>query len=177
MTNFTPTARPLWQTLRFLLIAALLVAAPLRGQAQEITLNLQDADIRALINTVAEVTGTNFVIDPRVAGKVTVISSQPMGHEALYDVFLSILDVHGFSAVGSGKVIKIIPNVNAKTSGMVAGTSSTPAVGGDIVTEIIEIKNKKTASFFFNNKLIAPETPVKTAAANDAVTHTGIFKK
>ncbi|MDF1819108.1 MAG: secretin N-terminal domain-containing protein [Immundisolibacteraceae bacterium] len=141
MTNFIPTTRPLRQTLRFLLIATLLVVAPLRGQAQEITLNLQDADIRALINTVAEVTGTNFVIDPRVAGKVTVISSQPMGHEALYDVFLSILDVHGFSAVGSGKVIKIIPNVNAKTSGMVAGTSSTPAVGGDIVTEIIEIKN------------------------------------
>ncbi|MEL0082486.1 MAG: secretin N-terminal domain-containing protein, partial [Gammaproteobacteria bacterium] len=70
-----------------------------------------------------------------------VISSQPMNHEALYDVFLSILDVHGFSAVGSGKVIKIIPNINAKTSGMVAGASETPAVGGDMVTEIIEIQN------------------------------------
>lgn len=137
------TCRPifLFQALAPLVIAVLLTISPSRTHAQEITLNLQDADIRALINTVAEVTGTNFVIDPRVAGKVTVISSQPMDHEALYDVFLSILDVHGFSAVGSGKVIKIIPNVNAKTTGVVAGASSAPAVGGDIVTEIIEIKN------------------------------------
>ncbi|MEL0082485.1 MAG: hypothetical protein VW985_05525, partial [Gammaproteobacteria bacterium] len=56
------------QSAKRLLIILLLVANPLRVQAQEITLNLQDADIRALINTVAEVTGTNFVIDPRVSG-------------------------------------------------------------------------------------------------------------
>ncbi|MBV1889479.1 MAG: type II secretion system protein GspD [Gammaproteobacteria bacterium] len=120
---------------------ALLLFFPTTGKSQEITLNLQNADIHALINTVAEVTGTNFVIDPRVTGKVTVISTQPMDHEALYDVFLSILDVHGFSAVGSGEVIKIVPNVNAKTSGIVAGLASTPVVGGDVVTEIIEIKH------------------------------------
>jgi len=124
-----------------LVIAVLLLVSPINARAQKITLNLQDADIRALINTVAEVTNTNFVIDPRVAGKVTVISSQPMDQEALYDVFLSILDVHGFSAVGSGKVIKIVPNVNAKTGGMVAGNSSASSAGGNIVTEIIEIKN------------------------------------
>ena len=128
---------------RLFLIATLALLLIITGPAksQEITLNLQNADIHALINTVAEVTGTNFVIDPRVTGKVTVISTQPMDHEALYDVFLSILDVHGFSAVGSGEVIKIVPNVNAKTSGIVAGTASTPVVGGDVVTEIIEIKH------------------------------------
>ncbi|MBV1961878.1 MAG: type II secretion system protein GspD [Immundisolibacteraceae bacterium] len=122
-------------------LLALLLFFPTAGKSQEITLNLQNADIHALINTVAEVTGTNFVIDPRVTGKVTVISTQPMDHEALYDVFLSILDVHGFSAVGSGEVIKIVPNVNAKTSGIVAGLASTPVVGGDVVTEIIEVKH------------------------------------
>ncbi|RLA10166.1 MAG: type II secretion system protein GspD [Gammaproteobacteria bacterium] len=137
----TPKPHPFPHPLRTWLISALLLICALNAQAQKITLNLQDADIRALINTVAEVTNTNFIIDPRVAGKVTVISVEPMDVDALYDVFLSILDVHGFSAVGSGQVIKIIPNVNAKTSGVVAGTSATPVAGGDIVTEIIEIKN------------------------------------
>lgn len=123
------------------LILLVLLIWPVSARVQEITLNLQDADIHALISTVAEVTGTNFVIDPRVTGKVTVISSQPMSHEELYDVFLSILDVHGFSAVGSGEVIKIVPNVNAKTSGVVAGAAPTDIVGGDIVTEVVEVRN------------------------------------
>ena len=139
--NLKNSCKAIRHQLFLLPLLVLLVTVPTTGKSQEITLNLQNADIHALINTVAEVTGTNFVIDPRVTGKVTVISTQPMGHEALYDVFLSILDVHGFSAVGSGEVIKIVPNVNAKTSGIVAGLSSTPIVGGDVVTEIIEIKH------------------------------------
>ncbi|MBT5558309.1 MAG: hypothetical protein HOJ88_00320 [Proteobacteria bacterium] len=61
------------------------------GQSDQITLNLQDVDIRVLINTVAEVTGRNFVVDPRVKGKVSIISGSPLGSEQLYNVFLSIL--------------------------------------------------------------------------------------
>ena len=86
--------------------------------AETVTLNLKDADIGALISTVAEVTDRNFIIDPRVKGKVTVISSRPMDSEEVYQVFLSILKVHGFAAVPSGEVIKIVPDVNAKQDGI-----------------------------------------------------------
>ena len=87
-------------------LLCLLWAAPLF--AQTITLNLKDADINALIGTVAEVSGKNFIVDPRVKGKVTVISSRPMDAGEVYEVFLSILKVHGFAAVPSGAVIKIL---------------------------------------------------------------------
>ena len=69
------------------------------GGNNEITLNLQNADIGALIASVAELTGKNFIVDPRVKGKVTVISSAATSKDALYDVFLSILKVHGFMAI------------------------------------------------------------------------------
>ena len=82
--------------------------------AETVTLNLKDADISALISTVAEVTDRNFIIDPRVKGKVTVVSTRPMDSDEVYQVFLSILKVHGFAAVPSGEVIKIVPDVNAK---------------------------------------------------------------
>jgi len=55
--------------------------------ATSVTLNLKDADIGALIGTVAEVTGTNFIVDPRVKGKVTVVSSKPMESDEVYQVF------------------------------------------------------------------------------------------
>ena len=84
-------------------LLCLLWAAPLF--AQTITLNLKDADINALIGTVAEVTGKNFIVDPRIKGKVTVISSRPMDSEEVDQVFQSILKVHGFAAVPSGSAV------------------------------------------------------------------------
>jgi len=102
--------------------------------AETVTLNLKDADIGALIGTVAEVTGRNFIIDPRVKGKVTVISSQPMNSEEVYQVFLSILKVHGFAAVPSGAVIKIVPDVNAKQDGIPTASDNSPGRGDEMVT-------------------------------------------
>ncbi len=84
-------------------------AAP-GGKDEQITLNFQDVDIRALINTVSEVTGRNFIIDPRVKGKVTLVSGGPLDAAQLYNVFLSVLEVHNFSAIPSGDVVKIVPS-------------------------------------------------------------------
>ena len=76
----------------------------------QVTLKLKDVDIRILIETVAEVTGKNFVVDPRVKGKVHVISGKSLDPDKLYDMFLSILEVHNFATVESGGVIKVLPS-------------------------------------------------------------------
>src|SRR6185312_17140014 len=68
------------------------------------TLNLKDADIQALIATVSEITGKNFIVGPNVQGKVTVVSARPMRPDEIYDVFLSVLHVHGFAAIASGSM-------------------------------------------------------------------------
>ena len=83
-------------------------------KAEEVTLNFSDADLVAVINSVSQITGKNFIIDPRVKGKVTVISSKPLNEEEVYNVFLSILQVHGFATVPTQYAIKIIPDATAK---------------------------------------------------------------
>ena len=113
--------------------------------AASVTLNLKDADINALIGTVAEVTGTNFIVDPRVKGKVTVVSSKPMESDEVYQVFLSILKVHGFAAVPSGSVVKIVPDVNAKSEGVPTVTDKSPGRGDEVVTRVIEVNNVSAA--------------------------------
>lgn len=75
---------------------------PVEGANKSVTLNLNNADIQAFISAVSELTGKNFVIDPRVKGQVTVVSASPTDPEALYEVFLSVLKVNGFAAVPSG---------------------------------------------------------------------------
>ncbi len=117
-----------------------------RGRSADgITLNLADADLSAVVSTVAEITGKNFVIDPRVKGKVTIISSHPLDKEAVYQVFLSVLDVHGFAAVAAGDVIKIVPNANAKQSATAFSTSEHPGEGDEVVTRVIVVKNIQAA--------------------------------
>ncbi len=110
-------------------------------QAEQITLNLNNADIEALIKTVSEHTGKNFVIDPRVKGKVTVISAHPMDRDEFYQVFLSILEVHGFSTIPSGDLIKIVPDVKAKQSGIPTINGASQLPGDQVVTRIIQVKN------------------------------------
>ncbi|MCG8381551.1 MAG: type II secretion system secretin GspD [Gammaproteobacteria bacterium] len=107
------------------------------------TLNLKNADISSFISTVSKQTGKNFVVDPRVKAKVTVISSREMDADELYEVFLSVLQVHQFSAVPTGDVIKIIPDVSAKQSpvpDLVKGSRK-----DQLVTHVINIENVPAA--------------------------------
>ena len=122
-----------------LVVLWLLAALPLH--AETVTLNLKDADIGALISTVAEVADKNFIVDPRVKGKVTVVSSRPMNSDEVYQVFLSILKVHGFAAVPSGEVIKIIPDVNAKQDSIPTTTAAEPGEGDEMVTRVVQVDN------------------------------------
>jgi len=107
--------------------------------ADEITLNLKDADIRALISTVSKFTGKNFIIDPRVKAKVTVISANTLSPEEVYEVFLSVLQVHGYAAVPTGSVIKIVPAVNAKQGPLPLSTSNDAYPADELITKIVRL--------------------------------------
>ena len=128
------------------LSAALLLGASTLSLAQdeEFTLNLKNADIHSLISTVSMQSGRNFVVDPRVKAKVTVISSNPLSAEELYSTFLSVLQVHGFSAVPAGDLIKIVPDVNAKQGPVPEYDANTPD-SDQLVTQVIKIVNVPAA--------------------------------
>ncbi len=104
------------------LLGLWLTALPIQAQEPvetlngEVTLNFSDTDLVAVINSVSQITGKNFIIDPRVKGKVTVVSSKPLNADEVYNVFLSILQVQGFATVPTENAIKIIPDATAKQS-------------------------------------------------------------
>jgi len=106
-----------------------------------LTLNLNNADIRVLINTVSEMTGKNFIVDPRVKGKVTVISSTPSNRDHIYEIFLSVLKVHGFAVVPSGEIYKIVPNTIAKQDNIRTITSTQAHQTDEVVTRVVAVKH------------------------------------
>ena len=135
------STRTLMRKLQCLLLSAfVLLSVSTNVAADEITLNLKDADIRALISTVSKFTGKNFIIDPRVKAKVTVISANTLTPEAVYEVFLSVLQVHGYAAVPTGSVIKIVPQVNAKQGPLPLSRGSKDNFADDeLITKIIRL--------------------------------------
>jgi general secretion pathway protein D len=127
-----------------LFLTALLVmalAAPAAAQNGEThTLNLRDADIHVLIDTVSEITGRNFIVDPRVEGRVTVVSARPMPTDEIWETFVGVLRVHGYVALQSGSLWRILPEPVARQDG--APLPSTARVGPDeLVTRIIELNH------------------------------------
>src|SRR5579864_4264765 len=103
--------------------------------------NLQDADILSVINEVSQETGKNFVVDPRVNGKITLISSHPIRQHETYQVFLSILEMLGYSAIPNGKVVKIVPNMESAEMATRVATNSSPGTGDEVVVRVLPLKN------------------------------------
>lgn len=131
-------------------ILVLLMAASLsfgwsaRGYAQEQTwtVNFRDSDIQEVIKFVADVTGKTMVVDPRVKGRVKVISSERMDKEELYRFFRAVLEVHEFTLVEVGDVVRIIPLRDARSSPLPVEDEDdeTEALEG-YVTEVIQLSN------------------------------------
>jgi general secretion pathway protein D len=116
-------------------------AAPAANPPGTHTLNMKDADITALIATVSEITGKNFIIGPNVQGKVNVYSAKPMRPDEIYDIFLSVLRVHGYAAIPSGNMIKIVPEAMAQQDGSGGLNGNHVHEADELVTQIVPVKH------------------------------------
>ncbi len=126
---------------RLISLFILLFALQASAEEKSMTLNLNDADIRAFIATVSEMTGKNFIIDPRVKGRVTVVFSTPTTPENIYEVFLSVLKVHGFSTVPSGDAIKIIPSAGAKQDNIPTMLEDGSSRSEKTLTQVVQVNH------------------------------------
>ena len=129
---------------KFILLLVLLVGST-SLPAQDYTVNLNDTDIQELIKFVAEATGTTIVVDPAVKGKIKVVSSKPVTSGELYDLFLSILDVHGYAAVRSGGVVRVIPSKDARSSPVEVTDGDSGTATDEYVTQVIRLENISAA--------------------------------
>ncbi len=124
---------------RFLVLLSVILfsAVPARMTLAEelVTINFKDTDIREVAEMVSKVTGRNFLVDPRVKGKVTVISAEPIDGEQLYSTFLTILKTHGFIAVDQGTLVQILP-----ASGEREHAAFSESVRSDTSNDIVEVQ-------------------------------------
>ncbi len=143
MHNRTPVRKAAVAVLATLMTLVSYAAPPPAAapSGATITPNYKDADLGQIIQAVSEVTGKNFIVDPRVNAKVTMLSATPMSAAAFYEAFLSVLQVYGYVAVPAGKVIKIVPNTDARQLPSRDLPDDISSSSDEMVTQIVTLKN------------------------------------
>jgi len=119
-----------------------------RSNASEaVTLNFVNAEIEGVVKAVSEITGKNFLLDPRVKGTVNIVSAKPMPKGLVYDTFLSALRLQGFAVVEERGIAKILPEAEAKLySGPTLGPQEKSRMGSDtILTQVFTLRYESAA--------------------------------
>ena len=105
-------------------------------------LNVRDADIREVVETVARITGKTMIVDPRVKGlKVTIISNNDFSKEEIYNIFVSTIQLHGFQAVQNNGVIKIVQDQKARYEASPVNVENPEKYGDQAITQVIPVQN------------------------------------
>ena len=128
-----------------------------------VTLNFVNTDIEGVVKAISEITGKNFVLDPRVKGTVNIVSARPMSRALVYEVFLSALRLQGFAAIDDRGIIKIVPESDAKLQASpTLGPQDRPRARGDqIQTQVFTLKYESAAQLVpILRPLIAPNNTI-----------------
>ena len=117
-------------------------ASKINGDSERfISIDFNDVDLSVFIKFISELTSKNFVVDQRVKGKVTIISPSKISVKEAYKVFESVLEVHGYTTVEAGQVIKIVPSPDARSKNIETRLKEEAASPADrVVTQLIPLK-------------------------------------
>lgn len=147
-----------------LLISVALLGAPQINAQQDVqgtdqvTLSLDNADIRDLINWAADFTGKNIIVHPNVKGKVTVVAGDPMSPEEAFEVFMSVLQVNGFTLVESNETWKVVPDSLAKQHAIPVINGESHKRGEELVVRTVRVENISAAQLIAMLRPLIPQT-------------------
>jgi general secretion pathway protein D len=126
----------------FAILVALMsnAARPADRVDDKVTLNFVNADIEAVVKSIGQITGRNFLLDPRVKGTVNIVSASPVPRELTYQILLSALRLQGFAAIEGAGVTKIVPEADAKQNYMATVDKGSKVSGDRIVTQVYPLQ-------------------------------------
>jgi general secretion pathway protein D len=144
-----------------------------------VTIDFDNVDIPVFIKFISELTGKNFVIDNAVKGKVTIISPTKISAAEAYRVFESVLEVHGFTTVPAGSIIKIVPAVSARSMSVETRLREDAVSPEDkVVTQLIPLKyaepeelKKLLAPLISKSSVIVSYSPTRTLIVTDVLSN------
>ncbi len=116
-------------------------AASDQTDEQFVSIDFNNVDINVFVKFISELTGTNFIVDQRVKGNVTINSPGRISIDEAYQVFQSVLEIHGYTTVPSGEMVKIVPATDARSKDIATLLEASRADPSDqVITQLIPLK-------------------------------------
>lgn len=138
----------------------------------KVVLNFENADIQSVIKAISQLSGKNFVIDPRVKGTINIVSDKPISKSDSYRVLESALRMQGFATVEADGVIKVLPETDAKTYGMKTFSENAKSknAGDQVITKVFLIEHGSATQLANTLRpLIAPNNSIATYQGSNAL--------
>jgi len=154
------------------LTVASLAQAQNRAAAEPVVLNFVGAEIEAVARTMANITGRNVVVDPRVRGVINLSTERPVSPTAALNQFAAVLRLQGFSLVDTGGLYKIVPEADAKLQGNVvnAGPASQLPASNTVVTQIFRLNHESANNLVpVLRPLIGPNNTINVNPGNNSL--------
>ncbi|MCX7175996.1 MAG: type II secretion system secretin GspD [Proteobacteria bacterium] len=165
-----PNSRMPQLCLALLLAAALILIRPAHAEEDKVTLNFVNADIETVTKAVSQITGKNFLLDPRVKGTVNVVSSKPVPQSLAYHFLLSALRMQGFAAVENNGVVRIMPEADAKTHGSQTIKGGGGPSGDQMLTKVFPLRYESANLLVpILRPLIAPNNAINANVNNNSL--------
>ncbi|AVJ27556.1 type II secretion system secretin GspD [Achromobacter spanius] len=183
-------------SLAFLLVASQLGPAVSTAHAQQadnrVSLNFVDTDIPAVLRALSLFTQRNFLVDPRVKGKLTLVSDRPVDSAQALSMLTGALRLQGFAIVDVDGVTRVVPEADAKLQGsaVVGGAKpagSATAVGGrapvpvssfakrggnsgEMLTRVFPLKYENAANLVpVLRPMVPPNNPINAYPGNNTL--------
>lgn len=177
-------------------LAVVLAAAhPVNAQAQpsaesarhaqdgKVSLNFVETDIPAVVRAISLFTEQDFLIDPRVKGKITLVSDRPVSREQALAMLSGSLRLQGFSMVEVGDIMRVVPEADAKLQGSpVAGAARAPGgpvpvsdflrgtASGQMMTRVFPLRYENAANLVpVLRPMVPPNNPVNAYPGNNTL--------
>jgi general secretion pathway protein D len=151
------------------ILLAVVCAAPARAADDTVTLNFVNADIDAVVKAIAEITGRNFVLDPKIKGTINIVSARSVPKALVYPTLLAALRMQGIVAIEGDGIVKLVNETDARTQG--APVTERGSGGGDrLVTQVITLRYESAVQLVnVLRPLIAPNNTIAAYPASNAL--------
>ncbi len=135
-----------------------------------VTLSFVNADIAAVVQAMGKITGKNFLLDPRVKGTINIVSAQPVPRDLSYQILLSSLRLQGYTAIENDRVVKIVPEADAKLHAVPTVRGKNAGAGDRLVTQVFHIRNESAAQIVgVLRPMISPNNTIAAYPANNTL--------
>ncbi len=141
-----------------------------RDAQARITLNFHEAELQGVLRSLAQFTGRNIVVDPRVRGELSLVSDAPVDADTAYAMLLSALRMRGFAVVEVGGVARVLPEADARLQGGPVVDGGAPAASGELATRVFPLRYESaTALLPVLRPMVAPDNGIAAHAGNNSL--------